>query len=146
MPMTALLAVASYDSEVELEHAVKILYRGGFDMTRVCVVGLASAALSGALWSALSAILLVTALIYVPGTEPIVVLGWLASTFMPNLRGATPLAQAFRALGVPPDAALAYERAIAANNLLLVARVDAPGMRSLRDLLQIAELRTFESP
>jgi hypothetical protein len=146
MSMRALLAVVSYDSEIELEHAVKILYRGGFDMTRVCVVGLASAALSSALWSALSAILVVTALVYVPGTEPVVVLGWLASAFVPDLRGAAPLAQALRALGVPPGAALAYEREISAHSLLLVARVDAPGMRSLRDLLQIAELRTFESP
>lgn len=139
-----LSAVACYGSGPEIEHDVKTLARGGFDMTRVCVIGKDRVAPNqvafvhtgqrarffgahGALWNTLSAILLGTALLCGPAGELVMILGSLAGSIAPALYGA------------PLSAALA------AHSFLLVIQADAQRIQRARELLPHADLRTFDS-
>jgi len=141
-----LSAVAWYSSSPEIEHDVKTLARGGFDMTRVCVIGKDRVAPNqiafvhtgrrarffgahGALWNTLSAILLGTALLCGPAGEHVVILGSLAGAIVPALGSANPL-----------------PAALAAHSFLLVIQADAQHLQRARELLPHADLKTFDSP
>jgi len=141
-----LSAVACYGSGAEIEHDVKTLARGGFDMTRVCVIGKDRVAPNqiafvhtgrrarffgahGALWNTLSAILLGTALLCGPACEHVMILGSLAGSIGPALASVTPL-----------------PAALAAHGFLLVIQADAQHLQRARALLPYADLKTFDFP
>jgi hypothetical protein len=102
--MVSKLAAAGYDSELELEHDVKTLARGGLDMTRVAVVGAdrvphnhvafvhtgRRARFFGAharLWNTLSELLLGAALAFGAGGEHLVIVGAPAFSVVPQRGG-----------------------------------------------------------
>jgi hypothetical protein len=167
--MPSNVAVAAYDTDLELELDVKTLQRGGFDMTRVCVIGSDHGAAQhlvafvhpgrrarffgkhGLLWTTLSGILFGAALAFVPLTGPIVIVGPLAKSMVAGLeapalrRGLGPLATALAGLGIPEEAALAYESAIRAQRILLIVRGDAHAIQRARQLLYQTRIDSFES-
>jgi uncharacterized protein YqgC (DUF456 family) len=167
--MISNVAVAAYDTHLELEHDVKTLQHGGFDMTRVCIMGRDYAAAHhvvaflhsgrrarffgkrGPLWGTLSGILVGAALVFVPLAGHIVIVGPIASYIVNELnaptlrRGLSPLAAALTGLGIPDDAALGYEAAIRAQEFLLIVQGDPHGIQHARALLDPAALRIFES-
>jgi hypothetical protein len=162
VPMPVTVAVACYDSDEEIEHDVKTLARGGFDMTRVSVIGRDGARQNaiallhtgrawfcgtrGPLWTTLSGILLGAALVLAPPGGELVIVGSLASVMVPALCGATELAAVLATLGIPREAALRYEQAIANQKFLLIVRGGAQSIRRARELLPRADFSTFDSP
>jgi len=156
-------AVACYGSDLEVEHDVKTLARGAFDMTRVCVIGKDWAPQNevaflhtgrharffgtyGALWTTLSGMLLGAAFVCGAFGEYVVILGSLASVVVPALYGPNPLAAALASLGIPEGAALAYEKAVAAQKFLIIIQADAHDIQRARELLPHADFATFYNP
>jgi len=161
--MASAVAVACFGSDQEVEHEVKTLARGAFDMTRVCVIGKDWVPQNevaflhtgrrarffgtyGGLWTTLSGMLLGAALVCGAPGEHIVILGSLASFMVPALYGPTPLAAALASLGVPEGAALAYEKAVAAQKFLIIIQADAHHIQRARELLPHADFTTFYNP
>jgi hypothetical protein len=104
----------------------------------------------GGLWEMLSEILYGAALSHMLPVGHVVMLGPLASCFMTALpahahRGASPLAAAFNALGIPRDAALSYEAAVRGRLFLLIVSADARGIEQARTLLDATSLESFPS-
>jgi hypothetical protein len=167
--MVSNIAIAAYDADLELEHDVKTLQRGGFDMTHVCVMGKDYGAAShvvallhsgararffgrrGALWNNLAGILVGAALAFVPLVGHVVIVGPLASQIVGELgsatprRGLGPLAAALTGLGITKDAALGYESAVRQQEFLLIVHGDAPAIERAHQLLDPAGLRTFQT-
>jgi hypothetical protein len=166
--MVSSVAIAAYEADLELEHDVKTLQRGGFDMTRVSVVGrdydgaddvvafLHSGRRArffgkhGVLWTTLSGILFGAALVSLPGAQHMVILGSLASRVVSALQlhapdGLSPLAGGLTGLGIPNDAALAYDTGMQAHQFLLIVQADPRGIRRARQVLDQAGFETFES-
>ena len=167
--MVSNLAIASYDADLEVEHDVKTLQRGGFDMTRVCVMGkdygapqhviafLHSGARAqffgrrAAFWATLAGILVGAALAFAPRVGHLVIVGPLASQIVADLNaqalrlGQGSIAGALAALGIPEDAALVYDAALRAQEVLLIVRGDAQSIARARQLLHLAHLRSVET-
>ena len=154
------VAVAWYDSDLDVEHDVKTLARGGFDMTRVCVLGRDKVrpnevafthtglrarffGAHGGLWTTLSGVLLGIALVCGPLGEHVVILGSAVYVMVPSLSGETPIAAALTRL-VGHDAALACEQAITARKFLLIIQAGVSPLQRARELLPHAGLRTFD--
>ena len=164
--MVSNVAVAAYDSDLEVEHDVKTLQRGGFDMTRVCVIGRDYGTAEhtvaflhpgrrarffgshGVLWNTLSGILFGAALVYLPVAEHVVILGPLATYLTgamqaPAPAGASPLATALNALGIPKGAAGVYDTAVRTRQVLLIVHADTRGIQRARQILEQAHFETF---
>jgi hypothetical protein len=153
------VAVATFDSHVGAEDAVKALNRSGFDMKRISiigkdyttdehVVGFFNAGERaqffgkyGAFWGALFGILFGAAFLFVPVVGHIIVFGPLASMIVGGLEGAvlaggmSAIVGALTALGIPKDSVLRYDTAIKANKFLLIVHGDANEIQRARDVL-----------
>jgi hypothetical protein len=162
------LAVATYDTHVVAENAVKTLQRSGFDMKRISIIGRDYSTEEhvvgffnagdrakffgkfGAFWGGLFGVLFGAAFLFVPVVGHIVVLGPLASTLVGGLEGAaiaggvSALVGALTALGIPRDSVLRYETAIKASKFLLVVHGDAKDIQRARDVLAATDPKAFD--
>jgi hypothetical protein len=162
------LAVATYDTHVVAENAVKALQRSGFDMKRISIIGKDYSTEEhvvgffnagdrakffgkfGAFWGGLFGVLFGAAFLFVPVVGHIVVLGPLASIIVGGLEGAalvggaSALVGALTALGIPRDSVLRYETAIKANTFLLVVHGDAKDIQRARDVLAATDPKAFD--
>ena len=162
------LAVATYDTHVVAENAVKALQRSGFDMKRISIIGKDYSTEEhvvgffnagdrakffgkfGAFWGGLFGVLFGAAFLFVPVVGHIVVLGPLASTLVGGLEGAalaggvSALVGALTALGIPRDSVLRYETAIKASKFLLVVHGDAKDIQRARDVLAATDPKAFD--
>lgn len=162
------LAVATYDTHIQAESAVKALYRSGFDMKRISIVGKDYSTEQhvvgffnagdrarffgklGAFWGGLFGMLFGAAFLFVPVLGHIVVLGPLAATLVSGLEGAalaggvSALVGALTALGIPRDSVLRYETAIKANKFLLIVHGDAKDIQRARDVLATTGAKTLD--
>jgi hypothetical protein len=161
------LAVATYDSHLQAEDAVKILQRSGFDMTHISIIGRDYTTEEhvlgffnagdrarffgkhGALWGGVFGMLFGAAFLFVPVLGHIVVLGPLASTLVGGLEGAavvggvSALVGAFSALGIPSNSVLRYATAIRADKFLLTVHGDAKEIQRAREVLAATDPSTF---
>ncbi|HEY6642632.1 general stress protein [Povalibacter sp.] len=162
------IAVAIYDQHIDAEDAVKILQRGGFDMKRISivardyeteerVVGFLNAGdrakmfgKLGAFWGGLMGILFGSALLFVPVVGHVFILGPLAAMLFEGVAGAavvggtSALVGAMTAIGIPKDSVLRYERALKANQFLLVVHGVTEDIVKARELLKSTNPTSFD--
>jgi len=137
--------VAIYDDHDAAEEAVKKLEQGGFDMTKLSIVGkdyrtdesvtgyyntgdrMISWGSKGAFWGSLWGILVGSAFFVIPGMGPLFIAGSFVATLVAALEGAvivgglSALGAALAGLGVPNDSILVYETDIKAGKFMLLA-------------------------
>ena len=163
----ASIAIAVFDSHDAASDAVIRLQHGGFDMTKVSIVGRGYQTEEhvlgffnagdrakffgkyGALWGTLAGVLFSAAFMVVPVVGGVVVLGPLASAIVGAVEGAvvgggvSALAGALSALGVPKDTQLRYETDVRADKYLLVVHGDTALQQHAKDLLASTAFESF---
>lgn len=133
-------------SHEDAEAGIKQLQRGGFDMSKLSIIGrdfrteehvvgyyntgdrMKVWGKFGAFWGGFWGLLSGSALFVVPGIGPLMVFGPLVGWIVGALEGAVvaggfgAIGAALFGLGIPKDSVLQYETALRANKFLIVAR------------------------
>ena len=152
--------VATFNTHIEAESAIKELQKSGFDMKKLSIVGkdyhteeevvgyynvgdrMKSWGKLGAFWGGLWGFLFGAAFFWVPGVGPLVVGGPLVSWIVGALEGATvvgglsALGAGLYSIGIPKDSILKYETAIKSDKFLLIAHGDADEVEKARGILK----------
>ena len=152
--------VATFNTHVEAEDAVKELQKSGFDMKRLSIVGkgyhteqdvvgyynagdrMKYWGKLGAFWGGLWGILFGSAFFIIPGVGPIVVGGPLVAAIVGGLEGAaltgglSALGAGLYSMGIPKDSVLKYETALKSDKYLVIAHGGADEVEKARELLQ----------
>ena len=155
--------VATYDTHVQAEAAVKELQQAGFDMKKLSIVGkdyhteqhvvgyynagdrMKYWGKLGAFWGGLWGLLFGSAFFWVPGIGPLLVAGPLAAAIVGGLEGAavvgglSALGAGLYSIGIPKDSVLKYETAIKSDKYLLVAHGTAEEVRKAADILEASD-------
>ena len=151
--------VATYDSHLGAETAVRTLQQGGLDMRQLSIVGkglhteehalgfytsgdrMKFWAGRGAFWGTLCGMLFGNALFFLPAIGPVVVMGPLVAWIAGALEGAAvggaagALAAALASLGLPKDSVVKYERELKAGRFLVLVHGSAGLIEQARNLL-----------
>lgn len=136
-------AVAIYDNHADAEAAVKTLQAAGVDLKKISIIGKDYQTEEhvigflnagdrarifgkyGAMWGGLMGLLFGSAMMFVPLVGHLIALGPVASTLVMGLEGAaavggaSALAGALTAVGIPKDSVLRYETAIKAGKFMV---------------------------
>lgn len=152
--------VASYNTHVEAEEAVKELQKSGFDMKKLSIVGRdynteehvvgfynAGARMkywgeAGAFWGGIWGLLFGAAFFAIPGLGPVLVAGPLVAWIVAGLEGAavvggvSAVGAGLYSFGIPKDSVLKYDTALKANKFLLLAHGTAEEVAKARDIIQ----------
>ncbi len=152
--------VATLDSHVQAEAAVKELQKSGFDMKRLSIVGkdfhseehvvgyynagdrMKYWGKLGAFWGGIWGFLFGSAFFFIPGIGPIIVAGPLVSWIVGALEGAaiygglSALGAGLYSIGIPKDSILKYETSLKSGKFLLVAHGTAEEAKRAKDILQ----------
>ena len=155
--------VATYDTHVQAEAAVKELQQAGFDMKKLSIVGkdyhteqhvvgyynagdrMKYWGKLGAFWGGLWGLLFGSAFFWVPGIGPLLVAGPLAAAIVGGLEGAavvgglSALGAGLYSIGIPKDSVLKYETAIKSDKYLLVAHGTTDEVRKAADILEASD-------
>jgi hypothetical protein len=155
-------AVATYGTHAEAEQAVQQLQRGGFDMTKLSIIGkgyhtdehvvgyyntgdrVKFWGKQGAFWGGLWGFLVGSAFFWVPGIGPLVVGGPIVTWIIGALEGAIVggglgvIGSALYSIGIPKDSIVQYESAVKAGEYLLVAHGTADDVAKATSILQSA--------
>jgi len=148
-----------HDSHADAEAGVKQLERGGFDMSKLSIIGkdyhteehvvgyyntgdrMKVWGKFGAFWGGFWGLLTGSALFVVPGLGPLVVFGPLVGWIVGALEGAVVaggfgvVGAALFSLGIPKDSVLLYETALRANKFLIVANGTSEELASAKRIL-----------
>lgn len=152
-------AIATYDSHIDAETAVKTLTAAGFAPGTMSVVGKGyhteekvmgfynagdrikiwgkQGAVWGGLWGALLGGLLVTA----PAIGPVVIVGYLGAVAVTAIEsavvvgGVSAIGAAIYSIGIPKDSVLRYETAVKADGFLVMVHGNAAEVERARALL-----------
>jgi uncharacterized membrane protein len=151
--------VAIFDSHNQAEDAVRELQRGGFDMTKLSIVGreyhsdehvigyynagdrMMYWGQQGAFWGGLWGMLFGSAFFLVPGVGPLLVAGPLVTWIVGALEGAvivgglSALGAALASIGIPRDSILRYEASLKAGKFLLILHATADEVQRAKDRL-----------
>jgi uncharacterized membrane protein len=155
--------VAIFESHEEVEAAIRELHASGFDMKDLSIVGrdyhteenpvgfynagdrVRHWGKLGAFWGVIFGVLLAPAFFWIPGIGPILTGGFLGSALMGTIEGGmagavmggglSALAATLVGLGIPKDSVIRYERALKAENYLLIATGSAEDVEDARKLL-----------
>jgi uncharacterized membrane protein len=162
-------AVATFNTHVEADEAIKELQKSGFDMKKLSVVGkdyhteehvvgyynagdrMMYWGKLGAFWGGIWGLLFGAAFFWVPGLGPIVVGGPLVSWILAALEGAavggglSAIGAGLYSLGIPRDSILKYEREVAQDRYLLVAHGTPEEVEHARDILETSGARGVET-
>ncbi|HZF28878.1 MAG TPA: hypothetical protein VE907_07160 [Gammaproteobacteria bacterium] len=138
------IAVGIYSTHLEAEGAIKSLQNGGFDMSKLSIIGKDYSSEEnvvgyfntrervkffgkwGVFWGGLAGILFGAAFVAVPVLGTVVVLGPIASTILGGLQGAivgggvSAIAGVLMGIGIPRDSVLRYDSALKADRFLLI--------------------------
>lgn len=155
-------AVATFGTHTQAEEAVKQLQQGGFDMTKLSIVGkgyhtdehvlgyyntgdrVKFWGKQGAFWGGLWGFLVGSAFFWIPGIGPVVVGGPLVTWILGALEGAVlggglgVIGSALYGIGIPKDSIVQYESAVKAGEYLLVAHGTADEVAKAKSILQAA--------
>jgi hypothetical protein len=151
-------SVAIYPDHEQAEAAVAALQHGGFDMTKLSIVGanyhseehavgvyntgerMKSWGKNGAFWGSVWGVLSATGFFFLPGIGPLLVGGPLVVMLVSGLEGAaivggvSALGAGLIGLGIPKVQALKYEMEIKAGSFMVVAagsRIDTDRARDI---------------
>ena len=152
--------VAIYNTHTEAEEAVRELQRSGFDMTQLSIVGkdyhtedhvvgyyntgdrMKAWGKMGAFWGGLWGFLLGAAFFAIPGIGPVVIAGPLVSWIVGALEGAvvvgglSALGAGLASIGIPRDSIVKYERALKADQFLLIAHGSSEQVDRAKSILE----------
>ena len=98
----------------------------------------------GAFWGSLWGLLFGSALFFIPGIGPLIVLGPLVGWIVAALEGAvvigglSALAAALYSIGIPKDSVVKYETAIKSDKFLVIAHGTADEVAKARSILETA--------
>jgi len=154
--------VAIYPSHMAAERAVKELQQSGFDMKKLSIVGrdfhsdehvigyyntgdrMMKWGGIGAFWGWIWACLFGSAFFFVPGVGPLLVAGPLVVWIVGALEsaalvgGLSAIGAALVGIGIPKDSILRYEKALKADNFVVVAHGSADEIAQAKDILSAA--------
>ncbi|NOY91763.1 MAG: DUF1269 domain-containing protein [Deltaproteobacteria bacterium] len=154
--------VATFNTHVEAEVAVKELDKSGFEMKKLSIIGkdyheeddvigyyntgsrMKTWGKFGAFWGSLWGFLVGSAFFVIPGLGPIVVGGPLVGWIIGALEGATVgagfgvVGAALAGIGIPKDSVLRYESSLKANHFLLVVHGTTQEVVRAREIVQTA--------
>lgn len=151
--------VATFNSHIEAEEAVKEVQKAGFDMKKLSIVGrdyhsdehvvgyyntgdrMKTWGKFGAFWGGIWGLLFGSALFIIPGLGPILVAGPLVAWIIAALEGAvvvgglSALGAALVSIGIPNDSIIQYETSLKANKFLLIAHGTPAEVENLHKVL-----------
>ena len=154
--------VGIFDSHIKAETSIKELQRSGFDMKKLSIVGrdyhpeehvvgyynvgdrMKVWGKLGAFWGGIWGLLFGSALFFIPGIGPLIVLGPLVSWIIGALEGAVvvgglgALAAALYSIGIPKDSVMKYETAIKSDRFLVIAHGTADEVAKAKSILETA--------
>ena len=154
--------VGIFNSHTEAEKSIKELQKAGFDMKKLSIVGrdyhpeehvvgyynvgdrMKVWGKLGAFWGGIWGLLFGSALFFIPGIGPLIVLGPLVSWIIGALEGAVvvgglgALAAALYSIGIPKDSVMKYETAIKSAKFLVIAHGTADEVAKARSILETA--------
>jgi hypothetical protein len=155
-------AVATFDTHIAAEHAVKALGEAGFDIRDLSVVGkgyhvdeqvtgffnqgdrVRFWGLRGAFWGGLWSLFFGGLFVTVPVVGPVVALGYIGTIIIGALEGAvlvggvSAISAALYGIGIPKDSVLAYDTTIAADGFLVMAHDTPARVAAARAILETA--------
>ena len=138
--------VAIYPLHSDAEKAIKLLKNGGFNITKLAIVGqgyhtedqivgyyttgdrMKHWGKNGAFWGGLWGMLVGSALFLIPGVGPVAMAGAAVEWFIGALEsaavvgGLSALGAGLYSIGVPKDSAFKYESSVKAGKFVLIAR------------------------
>jgi Heat induced stress protein YflT domain len=141
--------VATCNSHVEAEQAVKQLQKSGFNMKALSIIGkdyhteeqvtgyytagdnMKHIGKFGAFWGGIFGLFVGSAFFFIPGVGPLMVAGPLAGWIIGAIEGAVVgggfgvLIGALTSLDIPKDSVLKYETALKADKYLVIAHASA---------------------
>ena len=145
MKMSDQAAVGVYSTHTEAEAVIKELQRSGFDLKKLSIVGkdyrteehavgyyntgdrVKVWGKLGAFWGGLMGFMFGSALFFIPGVGPLVVMGPLVGWIAGALEGAviggglTALGAALYGIGIPKDSIISYDQPLEAGKFLVLA-------------------------
>lgn len=148
------------NSHTEAESSVKELQRSGFDMKKLSIVGkdyhteehvvgyyntgdrMMVWGKRGAFWGGLWGWLFGSALFFIPGIGPLVVLGPLVAWIVGALEGAvvigglSALGAALFSIGIPKDSIVKYELALKSDKFLVIAHGTSDEVAKAKSILE----------
>lgn len=154
--------VAIFDSHERAEEAVRIIGQSGFSMDQLTIVGkgyhtdekvigfynvgdrIRLWGKNGATWGALWGLFFGGIFMTVPLVGPIVVLGHLGIMLLGAAEGAaliggvSALAAAFASIGIPNDSVVRYEKAVKADQFVVMAHGSPSEVDQVKAILQSA--------
>ena len=152
--------VAVYRSHGDAEQAVQELQRGGYDMKKLSIVGkdyhtdehvvgyynagdrMQYWGKWGAFWGGIWGLLFGAAFFAIPGIGPVLVAGPLVSWIVAALEGAvvvgglSAIGAGLYSIGIPKNSVLRYEKALKADQFLLIAHGSADEIARAREMIQ----------
>ena len=154
--------IATFNTHVEAEQAVKELQKSGFDMKQLSIVGKDYHSdehvvgyynmgertkywgKNGAFWGGIWGLLFGSALLLVPGLGPVVVAGPLVASIIAGLEtavvvgGLSAIGAALYSMGIPKDSIVLYETSLSAGKFLLLSQGAAADIEKAHKLLEPA--------
>jgi len=152
--------VGIYNSHTDAEASIKELQRSGFNMKKLSIVGkdyhteehvvgyyntgdrMKLWGKLGAFWGGLWGMLFGSALFFIPGIGPLVVLGPLVGWIVGALEGAvvmgglSALGAALYGIGIPKDSIMKYETALKSDKFLVIAHGTADEVAKAKSILK----------
>ncbi len=159
-------AVAVFNEHSKAEDAVRELQKGGFDMSKLSIVGkdfqtaehvvgyynsgdrMMYWGKMGAIWGGFWSLLFGSAFFAIPGIGPVLVAGPLVAWIIGGLEGATivgglsALGAALASIGIPNNSVLKYETELKNGKMILVVHGTAEEVTQANDVLQAAGIAT----
>lgn len=152
--------VATFDTHMEAENAVKELQKAGFEMKKLSIVGkdyhsdehvigyynmgdrTQAWGKTGAFWGGLWGILFGSALLFVPGLGPVMVAGPLVASIIAGLEtavvvgGLSAIGAALYSIGIPKDSIVKYETSLKAGKFLLLSHGEMEEVQNAHKVLE----------
>jgi hypothetical protein len=165
--------IATYDTHMQAEAAVRELHRAGFKMKQLSLIGkgyrseenpigfytlgdrMKTWGGAGVFWGALWGMLFGAAFFWVPGIGLLGAAGPFVHVVVGALEGAavgggvSVLGAALATIGVPKDAVVKYERSVRADKYLLIAHGSADDVEEARGIIErigATDTTSFHSP
>jgi uncharacterized membrane protein len=151
--------VATFNTHIEAEDAIKEVQKAGFDMKKLSIVGkdyhsdenvigyynmddrVKNWGKNGAFWGGIWGMLFGSAFFFIPGMGPVLVAGPLVAWIIGALEvaavvgGLSALGAALYSIGIPTDSIIQYEKSLKANKFLMIAHGTGDEVEHARQIL-----------
>ncbi len=152
--------IATFNTHIEAEEAVKELQKSGFNMKELSIIGkdyhteedvvgyynmgdrVKKWGKLGAFWGGLFGLLFGSAFFFIPGVGPIMIAGPFISSIVGGLEGAVlvggldALGAALYSIGIPKDSIVNYETSIRNEKFILVVHGSLDEINNAKNILK----------